>query len=57
MAAHRTAEQVEQDRDRVGQLYLQRRPLREIAREVGINRKTVVLDIRAVQRLWAAQHP
>ena len=57
MAAHRTPEQVEIDRDRVAEMYLQKRPLREIARVGGIIRKTVSLDIRAVQRRWAAEHP
>lgn len=54
---HRTQEQKESDRLRVAELYLQRRPMREIARVVGLNRKTVALDIKAVQERWALDHP
>ncbi|MBN1837902.1 MAG: hypothetical protein JW820_18740 [Spirochaetales bacterium] len=53
MAAPRTKAKKDADRLQVSRLYLENRPIGEIARLVGINRLTVLADIRAVREEWA----
>ncbi|MBN1321768.1 MAG: hypothetical protein JXA87_13120 [Thermoleophilia bacterium] len=53
MAAPRTQAKKEADRLQVSRLYLENRPIGEIARAVGINRLTVSSDIKAVREEWA----
>ena len=53
MAAPRTQAKKEADRLQVSRLYLENRPIGEIARAVGINRLTVLADIRAIREEWA----
>ena len=57
MAAPRNALQKAADRQRVSEMYLEKRTINEIARTLGINRHTVAADIRWVQAQWALQHP
>ncbi len=52
MAAPRTAFQRECDRAKIAQLYLQRRPISEIASAIERSRVTVMSDLKAIRAQW-----
>ncbi len=52
MAAPRTAFKKESDRVKVAEMYLERRTIDEIAKALGLNRKTVSADLRVIQERW-----
>lgn len=52
MAAPRTALKKVSDRARVAALCLEKRSIDEMARELGINRKTVMGDLKWVEQRW-----
>lgn len=41
----------------MAELYLQKRPISEIARAIGLTRQTVCLYISAVREQWKERHP
>lgn len=52
MGAPRTALQRAADQEKVAALYLERRPIDEIARAIGRTRQTVYSDLRALEKRW-----
>jgi hypothetical protein len=52
MAAARTSFQRDADRPIVARMYLERRTIDEIARQIGRNRKTVMSDLRFLEAEW-----
>jgi transcriptional regulator with XRE-family HTH domain len=50
----RTTTQIERDRRRISELYLQGKTQAEIADVVGLSQSTVSLDLKALNSLWLA---